>query len=291
MTLLQAIFLGIVQGITEFLPVSSSGHLAIMRNIFHIDTGNSVLFDVLLHVATLLVVIVYFRNDIAQLLRAFAGMISDIIENIRIRKENRESEEPRPLKCIVSTNYRKFVILLLAATIPTGIIGVIGKKLISDVSETLLIPGICLLITGVLLFISDRAKNTVKIPKDITYKEAGVVGIAQGFATLPGLSRSGTTIAASLLCGFDRSFAIRYSFLLSIPAIMGAAVLELKDIGSEAITAGMAGNCIAGMAAAALAGMLCIRLMMKAFRHKHFRYFAYYCFAAGVLSIVFHFLR
>ncbi len=290
MTILQSIFLGIVQGITEFLPVSSSGHLAIMRNIFHIDTGDSILFDILLHAATLLVVIWYFRTDIWMLIKAVLGMIADAAANVRIRAENRNSGEPKPLRRIVKNNYRRYALLLIVATIPTGIIGVLGKKLISDASESLLIPGICLLITGVLLLISDRAENTVKIPKDIRYQEAAIVGIAQGLATLPGLSRSGTTITASLLCGFERSFAVRFSFILSIPAILGAALLEVKDLAGESVTAGMAGTYAAGMIAAAAVGFVCIRIMLGAVRKKKFRYFAFYCFAAGVLAIAGNFL-
>ena len=289
MSLLQAFFLGIVQGVTEFLPVSSSGHLSIIRNIFHIDTGNSILFDILLHLATLLVVIWYFRTDIIELIRAFVGMLKDAAANVKIRKENASLEEPKPLRRIVSTNYRKFVILLIISTIPTGIIGVLGKKLISDASDSLLVPGICLLITAVLLFLSDRAQNTVKIPQDITYQEGALVGIAQGFAALPGLSRSGTTITAGLLCGFDRMFAVRYSFILSIPAILGAGLLELKDIGEETSSGAAVGNAIVGMAAAAVVGFFCIRVMLRAVQKKKFRYFAIYCLAAGILAIAGHF--
>ena len=286
MSLLQAVFLGIVQGITEFLPVSSSGHLSIIRNIFHIDTGNSILFDILLHLATLLVVIWYFRKDIIELIRAFVGMLKDAAANVKIRKENASLEEQKPLRRIVSTNYRKFVILLIISTIPPGIIGVLGKKLISDASDSLLVPGICLLITSVLLFLSDRARNTVKIPQDITYQEGALVGIAQGFATLPGLSRSGTTITAGLLCGFDRMFVVRYSFILSIPAILGAGLLELKDIGEETVSGAAVGNAIAGMAAAAIVGFFCIRVMLSAVRKKKFKYFAIDCLAAGILAII-----
>ena len=290
MSVLQSIFLGIVQGLTEFLPVSSSGHLAILQNVFHIDTGNSILFDVLLHIGTLLVVFVVYWKDIWKLILEAIYMLGDILSNLGIFLKNRKSTVAAPYKRVVRTNYRKFVVLLIVSTIPTGIIGYLGEKLIKNASATLLIPGICLLITGVLLLISDRAENCYKIPKDITYREGAIVGVAQGFATLPGLSRSGTTITACLLCGFDRKFAVKYSFILSIPAILGAAVLEISEISQETINAGDMGTYVAGMIAAALVGYVCIKTMLIVVKNKKFKYFSYYCFAVGVISIIGHFV-
>lgn len=286
MSVLQSILLGIVQGLTEFLPVSSSGHLAIIQNFFKIDTGSSILFDILLHLGTLLVVFIVYWKDIWRLIREAFKMLGDVFFNLSVFFRNRGREEKLRYKRVVRSNYRKFVALLIVSTIPTGIIGILGEKLISSAGETLLIPGICLLITGVLLLISDRAANCTKIPRDITYKEGLIVGIAQGCATLPGLSRSGTTITACLLCGFDRRFAVKYSFILSIPAILGAAVLEISKVGSEVITQGLVGTYLAGMIAAALVGYVCIRLMLVLVKNKKFKYFAYYCFAIGIISIV-----
>ena len=290
MSLLQSIFLGIVQGLTEFLPVSSSGHLAILQNFFKIDTGSSILFDILLHIGTLLVVFVVYWKDIWKLILESLHMAGDIFCNLGIFFKNKKAEEKTKYRRIVRTNYRKFVVLILISTIPTGIIGVLGEKLIKNAGETLLIPGICLLITGVLLLISDRAQNCYKIPKDVTYKEGILVGAAQGFATLPGISRSGTTITACLLCGFDRKFAVKYSFILSIPAILGAALLEISDVGQEVITQSLVGTYLAGMIAAALAGYICIKTMLVVVKNKKFKYFAFYCFAIGIISIVGYFV-
>lgn len=290
MSVLQSIFLGAIQGLTEFLPVSSSGHLAILKNFFHIETGTSILFDILLHIGTLLVVFVVYWKDIWKLILETLHMAGDIFTNLGILFKNKKTEEKTKYKRIVRTNYRKFVVLILVSTVPTGILGVLGEKLIKNAGETLLIPGICLLITGVLLLISDRAENCYKIPKDVTYREGALVGVAQGFATLPGLSRSGTTITACLLCGFDRKFAVKYSFILSIPAILGAAVLEISDLGNEVITSGLVGTYLAGMAAAALVGYVCIKTMLVVVKNKKFKYFAFYCFAIGIVSIAGHFI-
>ncbi len=286
MTLLQSVFLGIVQGLTEFLPVSSSGHLAILQNIFHIDTGGTILFDILLHLGTLVVVFIVYWADIWKMILEFFAMLGDIAANIGISRQNKGAITKVPFRKIVRNNYRKFVVLVLVSTIPTGIMGYIGKKLITDASATLIIPGICLLITGVLLILSDRAQNCVKIPQDTTYREGVIIGIAQGFATLPGLSRSGTTITACLLCGLDRTFAVKYSFILSIPAILGATVLELGDVSAGGLTVSTMLIYLAGMIASALTGYVCIRSLLKLVRNRKFKYFAYYCFAAGLLAII-----
>lgn len=288
MSVLQSIFLGIVQGLTEFLPVSSSGHLAIFQNIFHIDTGGSVLYDVMLHVGTLLVVLVVYWKDILKLIIEFFRMVGDICVNLGMLFSSGR-KKPRYRK-VVRTNYRKFVVLIIVSTIPTGIMGYLGSKLIEDASGSLLVPGICLLVTAVLLYLSDKKENCWKIPRDVSYGEGLLIGIAQGFATLPGLSRSGTTIAAETFCGLDRKFAVKYSFILSVPAIAGAALLELSDISAGEVTGKMVGTYAAGMVAAAVVGYLAIRFMLKLVQQRKMKYFACYCAAVGVLSIVGHFV-
>lgn len=292
MTIFQAIFLGIVQGLTEFLPVSSSGHLSIFQNIFHIETGDSVLFDVMLHLGTLLVVIIVYWKDILKLIIEFFRMIADLFANGKMlffKIKNHEEEKPAYLR-VVRTNYRKFVILIIVSTIPTGIMGFVASKLISDASATLIVPGICLLITGILLFLSDRQEDCWKIPRDVSYGEGLLIGIAQGFATLPGLSRSGTTIAACTFCHFERKFAVKYSFILSIPAILGAAVFELSDIPSELVTTQLWANYAAGMIASAVVGYLAIRSMLTLVKKRKLKYFAMYCCVIGVFAIAGQFL-
>jgi len=284
MTILQSIFLGIVQGLTEFLPVSSSGHLAILQNIFHIETGDSVLFDVLLHLGTLLVVFIVYWKDICKLVVEAVRLCADAVANVGIFFKGKKGE--RQYRRLIRTNYRKFVVLIILSTIPTGLMGYFGRKLISDASNTLIVPGICLLITAVLLLLSDRCTNCYKIPRDVSGLEAVLVGIAQGFATLPGLSRSGSTLAACLMCGFDRKFAVKYSFILSIPAILGAAVLEISDVAAETVTPQLVGVYAAGMAAAAVVGYLCIRVMLKIVRNRKLSYFAIYCAIAGAVAII-----
>lgn len=152
MTVIESILLGIVQGITEFLPVSSSGHLSILQNIFHIETNGSMLFDIMLHLGTLVAVFVVYRKDIWNMIKEAVLMFVDILSNLKTFVLNKIHKTSLKYKKIVHNSYRKFVVLVLVSTIPTGIIGVLGKDLITQASETLIIPGICLLITGVLLF-------------------------------------------------------------------------------------------------------------------------------------------
>ena len=289
MPIYQAVFLGIIQGLTEFLPVSSSGHLAIFQNIFHMETGNSVTFDVVLHIGTLLVVFLVYWKDICKLVIEAVHMAGDIIYNLRTSLSRNNTGHPKQYRRVIRTNYRKFVLLVIVSTIPTGLMGYFGKKLIEDASETLIVPGVCLLITGVILLLSDRVEHCWKIPKDVSWGEGVLIGIAQGFATLPGISRSGTTISACTFCGFERRFAVKYSFILSIPAILGAAVLQIGDAAAEGISVSMLGNHAAGMIAAAILGYFAIRTIGKLVRKRKMKYFAYYCFAAGALAIIGYF--
>ena len=281
MSLLQAIFLGIVQGVTEFLPVSSSGHLAIFQNIFDMKTDGGLLFDVCLHIGTLAAVFIVYWKDIFKMIREFFRMCGDIIRNVKIFYRNRRYDEALRYHRIIHNNYRKFVLLVLVSTIPTGIIGVMGKDLISFASTTLIVPGVCLLLTGLLLLVADHCKDGKKIPKDISYSNGFLIGIAQGLATLPGLSRSGTTIAACLLSGFDRRFAVKYSFIMSIPAVLGAAVLELKDIGSETISGGLVTNCVVGAIVSGVVGYICIRTMLVVVRKRELQGLFHLLFRSG----------
>lgn len=175
--------------------------------------------------------------------------------------------------------------MILVSTIPTGIIGYVAADLVEMASEILLIPGICLLITAIILFICDYLLDGEKRPKEASWANAFLIGICQGIATFPGISRSGTTITACVACGFDRKFAVKYSFILSIPAILGAMVLEVKDAGSMAVSSSQAGIYVVGMLVAAVVGYICIKTMFVIARNKKFKFFAFYCLSVGLLSI------
>ncbi len=286
MTLLEAIFMGIIQGITEFLPVSSSGHLAIFKAIFGVQTPG-ILFDVLLHIGTLVAVFLCYHKDIIQMLAEFFMMVGDAFCNLltwvkNLKKENDEKEEYRKL---VSNSYRKFDLLVIVASIPTAIIGVVDSDLVEMAGEILLVPGICLIITGFILLYADHVKEGSRTPKTTSYSNAFLIGIAQGIATLPGISRSGATIAACLGSDFQKSYAVKFSFIMSMPAILGSLLFELNDIDLAAITSVDVLYYLIGTVVAGFVGYICIKTMLLVVRKKKFVGFSIYCFVVGVLTI------
>ena len=278
MSILQAVFLGFIQGLTEFLPVSSSGHLAIFQKLFHMKTDFGVLFDVLLHVGTLASVFLIFRKDIMLLIKEFIGMIADLFAKIR-----------DPYVVVINSAYRKFVLLIIVSTIPTGVLGFVAKDFVTYASGSLLITGICLIITSGALFFADMQPEGRKSVKSASYLNAFEIGMAQGVATMPGLSRSGLTITACLACGFKREFAFKYSFIMSIPAILGATILELKDITKAEISGSMILNCIVGMVVAGIVGFVALKLMIGIVKNKKYIFFSIYCFVAGLVAIIANF--
>ncbi|MBO4902482.1 MAG: undecaprenyl-diphosphate phosphatase [Lachnospiraceae bacterium] len=286
MSIFQAIIMGIVQGLTEFLPVSSSGHLAIMKNLLGVNTDTGILFDVLLHFATLLAVFFVMYRDIIKLVVDFFQILRDLFINIGRFFSNLTAIHKKPYIVLASTSYRKFVIMLVISTIPTGILGVLLSDVVTAAQSALLIPGICLIVTGLILFLSDLLKEGRKKPKNANYGDAFAIGVTQGISVLPGLSRSGTTITACLLCGFDRKFAVKYSFIMSMPAILGAMVLELTDIGGTHLAGSEIAAYIIGMIFAAAVGFFAIRIMLNVVMNRYFKYFAFYCLAIGAVSII-----
>lgn len=286
MTLLQAVFMGVLQGLTEFLPVSSSGHLAIFKQIFGVNTNTGIMFDVLLHVGTLIAIFIAFYADVLELIKEGFGLLGDCFLNVGLFFKNRNSEHKTDYVNVLKTPYRKFVLWILIATVPTGILGVVGSDFVEWAQTGLIIPGICLIITALLLYLADHVDGGEKTPQTAKGIDAFEIGMAQGIATLPGLSRSGTTITACLLCGFERKFAVKFSFLMSIPAVLGAAVLELKDITSASISSAELLYYIIGMAVAAVVGYISIKTMLLIVRKQKFTFFSIYCFIAGVCAII-----
>lgn len=286
MTIVQAIILGVIQGITEFLPVSSSGHLAIMKNLLHMDLETGALYDVLLHVATLVAICIVMRKDILKLITEFFSIVRDVFTNFLIFIDRITHKDDQYYIKIMSSAYRRFVVLIIVSSIPTAIIGFLLNDIIETVETELLVPGICLIATAIIILISDFLADGIKKPKDATLYDAFAIGTAQGIATLPGLSRSGTTITACILCGFDRKFAVKYSFIMSMPAILGALILKLSKISSETITGSDIAVYIVGMIIAAVVGYFALIFTTKLVQKKSFKYFAFYCFGIGVVSII-----
>lgn len=291
MNLLQAIIMGIVQGITEFLPVSSSGHLTILKNLFGMKDVK-ITFDLMLHFGTLVAIFIVYWKDILWLIGSGLGIIRDSISNvITYFKSVKKGGRRLPYRKVISNQYRKFTWMVIVSTIPTGVIGYTFEKSFHMDNMGLLVPGICLFITAILLMIADKCPGGSKLPGDVTYTNAFAIGIVQGLATLPGISRSGSTISACLMSGFDKKFAVKYSFIMSIPAILGAVVLKMGDLSKDALSKGEIACYGVGTVVSAVVGYFCIRIMLKLVKERKFKYFAYYCIVIGVFSIVAFFVR
>lgn len=269
MSILLAIVLGLVQGLTEFLPVSSSGHLVLVQTLFgggDVET-DYMLFDVLLHLGTLISVVIAFWGDIRELFFEFFGWIRDGFK-------------------INGHPYRRFLLMVIIAVLPMFLI-VPFKSTLEAAFSSPRVVGIMLLLTAVILLLSERARKRQKDEKNATWFDALCVGIAQCFAVIPGLSRSGTTICAGLFRGFSREFAVRFAFILSIPVVLGANILEI----GEAIATPPAKPValyiyIIGIAVAMLSGLAAIKLVKYVSKSGNFRPFAVYCTVIGVITIV-----
>lgn len=272
MSLFSAILLGLVQGITEFLPISSSGHLAIAEELLSFTGASNVpgFFDVLLHLGTLVAVFVAYWGDIKE-------MVLELFCGVRDLK-NRSTPSPLPPA-------RRLILLIIVATLPLFVI-VPFKDTIEGLAGSLYFVSVALIATGCMLFFSDRVKKGRKTEKTATMKDALIVGLGQAIATCPGISRSGTTITVGCFVGYERSFAVRFSFLMSIPAILGANILSLKDALEAGIIWGDVPVYLVGVAVAALSGYACIRLLKMIAAKGKFGAFAYYCWAVGALTLV-----
>lgn len=259
MTFFESIFLGLIQGLTEFLPVSSSGHLVLFQQLFGIREG-VLLFDIAVHIGTLVPVLIIFRAEVKKILTA-------------------------PLD--------RLTMLLIAGTVPTGLIGIMFKKPLEELFTHGRAIGFGFLVTGVVLWAAESIRRGNKEINNTTWLDAVFVGVMQGIAIIPAVSRSGLTIAGSLLRGFDRQWAARFSFLLSVPAILGAAVLHAKDLirdGGLCVMPEQAWIIAAGVLAAAVSGYFSIRIMLKVLTSGSLRGFSIYLWVLGILILTDQFI-
>jgi undecaprenyl-diphosphatase len=272
MSLLTSIVLGLIQGIAEFLPISSSGHLAIAQNLLGMDAAGNVpqFFDVLLHLGTLLAVFVAYWKDIKEMVVEFFHGIGDLAHHTT----------PSPVPPA-----RRLVLMVILGTLPLVLVLPFDDK-IEALSSNMTFVGGALLVTGLLLYASDRVRRGRKDERTMTVLDVLAVGLSQAVATAPGISRSGMTISMGCFTGLDRKFAVRFSFLLSIPAVLGANLLSLAKAAKAGIIWSEVPIYLAGVLVAAVAGYFCIRLLRLVAEKGKFGYFAYYCWVVGVAVIV-----
>ena len=271
LSLLSAVLLGLVQGVAEFLPISSSGHLAIAE---HLLASGAIevpdFYDVLLHLGTLVAVFIAYWQDIRD-------MILELIDGVR---DLAHGSTPNPVPPA-----RRMILLIIVGTLPLFIVLPV-KDFVEGLGNSLYFVAAALVVTGFLLFASDRVRKGRKTEKNASLVDVLLVGVAQAIATCPGISRSGTTITAGCFVGFERKFAVRFSFLLSIPAILGANILSLKSALEGEVVWADVPVYLVGVAVAAGVGYLCIRLLRMIADKGRFGWFAYYCWAAGALTLV-----
>ena len=282
MTYIAAILMGLLQGIAEFLPISSSGHLALFQRFFSVENyeETQMFFTVLLHLGTLLSVFVYYWSDIIDMIREFFLLVGSLFSGRGRRVSGGGSVPPA----------RRMVLLIVVATLPLFAILPVKDAIEEAMGNALFVSG-ALIATGFILFFSDRMAHGRKTARTATVVDALLVGCAQAVGTLPGISRSGSTISAGLLRGFDRTFAVRFSFLMSLPAVLGANLLTFIDVVKEgAIDLSMMPVFLVGMAVAAVVGYFAIRLVNLLCDKGKFGAFAYYCWAVGLVSLVANFL-
>ncbi|MBQ6850774.1 MAG: undecaprenyl-diphosphate phosphatase [Oscillospiraceae bacterium] len=268
MTVFDAVMQGIIQGLTEFLPISSDGHLSIYQHF----TGNygesALIFTLMLHLGTLIAVLITYRQTILELIGEAFSMLYDLFHGRLFKYQPNDT--------------RKMIYMLIVTTLP--LFGfVLIKDFITSFAEDsdIIVEGLCFLFTAVMLFLAAKCVKGRKKAREMTVKDAFIIGIFQGLAILPGVSRSGSTIASGLLMGYDKNYMVTYSFILSIPAILGACILDIPEI----LAAGMVYSwpvIIAGLVSSMLVGFVAIKVLKYLVVNDKFIIFSYYTFILGI---------
>ncbi len=271
MTGWQAILLGIVQGLTEFLPVSSSGHLVLAQTLLGLPS-NGIAFEVFAHFGTLLAVITVFRSDLVAILRELkpSGLLGPSVSSLMPQR----AEPPHGGSLLAQ---------LFVATVPAGAIGYVFQGFFESTFAHPRFVCLALIVTGLILLASTRAKSTNQV---LNLPRAFLIGIAQVIAFFPGISRSGTTITAGMFLGVRPVEAARFSFLLAVPLITGVTVLKLAELTANPPSAGQITTLAVGAVAAYVSGLAAIKWLLKLLERGRFAWFAYYCFAVGIGGLI-----
>lgn len=273
MSYFEAVILGLVQGLAEFLPISSSGHLALLQQAFGVSEDKVLLFAVLLHVGTLISVFIVYWKDIWALIVELCLTIKDLCTG----KGLRLAEHP----------VRKLGVMIIVATIPTAVIGLAFSDFFDSLYTSVIPIGVGLIITGFLLVLAEKMGEGNRGIQQMNFRNAIFIGLVQGVAICPGISRSGSTLFGSLICNLDRKFAVKFVFLISIPSILGSAVLETPAAIGAGVTAAELGPILVGMLVAAVSGLVAIKTMIKIVSDKKLSYFSYYVWVLGVIVVLY----
>ncbi|HUT70486.1 MAG TPA: undecaprenyl-diphosphate phosphatase [Desulfatiglandales bacterium] len=281
MNIEHTVLLGIIQGLTEFLPVSSSGHLVIFQHLIGLKNPE-LLLDISLHIGTLLAIFIFFRSDIRAMITEGGAFLGNVLWRrkpapVPLKGMNGRRGETRQLP------YAALSLWVLVSIIPTALIGILFNRLFHEMFGSTLVVGIMLMVTGTILGASRLIPDKAIKKRSIGLVTALAVGLAQGAAITPGISRSGATIVCGLLCGLDRELAGRFSFLISIPAIIGALVMQfdMTEIGEIGYAPFMTGIVISFVT-----GLIALKITMNYVRKGKLHYFLPYCFFAGIVALL-----
>ena len=279
MSLLMSIFLGIVQGLTEFLPVSSSGHLSILQNLFklHYNETEHLFFDALLHLGTLAAVFIVYRKDIGQMIRETVDAFTRRDESSSEARGGRLSPSVRTVLFIIIGTLPLFVLLPFLGKV---------EKLYSNI----IFIAFALLVTGAILYIADKIEPGKKTERSITVLDTILIGIAQAIAVIPGLSRSGSTVAAGVSRGLKKDFALKFSMLLSIPAVLGSVLITFIKALTTGVTWSLLPVYFAGVIVAGITGYFALSYFRYLISKNKFGILAYYCFGVGALTLILSFI-
>ncbi|MBQ3523188.1 MAG: undecaprenyl-diphosphate phosphatase [Clostridia bacterium] len=280
MSIIKAIILGIVQGVTEFLPISSSGHLSLFQHFLNVDGEGSLLFSVLLHLGTLIAVFIVFHKTIFELIVDAFGLVKDIFTG-KFKFKQLQGKKKMLVMFVFSC------IPLLLLLIPVGndlkLMDVLGG--LSE-DDSILVEGFCFLFTGFLLLTSTYISKKKTLNREVNTLDAFAIGLAQVFAAgFPGISRSGSTISTGMICGVSKEYMVEYSFILGIPAIIVANAVELKDAVETGAQLELLPTII-GVIVAAVVGVACIKLLQWILKKDMWKYFGFYCLIIGVFTII-----
>ena len=267
----EAVVLGLLQGLAEFLPISSSGHLALAQSLFGVEADKVLLFAVLLHLGTLIAVFVVYWKDIWELIVELCVTIKDLCTGKGLRLEE------RPV--------RKLGVRIIVATIPTAVIGLLFNDFFEGLYSSMVAVGIGFLITGVLMFLAEKMGSANRDIRKMNCRNALFIGVLQGIAIYPGISRSGSTLVGGLTTGLKREFAVKFAFLISIPSILGSVVLEAPKALEGDLDTALLGPILAGMLVAAVSGYFAIKTMIRIVSNKKLSYFSYYVWILGLCTI------
>lgn len=285
MSILEAIFLGLIHGITEIVPVGSSGHIVLFNEIFK-NSEMELYYDIMLHLATLIAVMVAFREDLINMVFEFGDMFKRIFANFLVFLAKKKGDTRHTYVNVIDTSYKKLLIMVLISLVPTAILGVLGQGITALCASTLWAVGICFVLNGVMLFLVDRHKESLDRVKDVPYSSGILVGMAQGVSVVPGISRTASTISMGIFLGFNKKLAVKYSFIMSIPAIVGQIVYKLINVDGKGITMSLLPGYIIGMIISGVAGFFAIRIMLKIVMRRKYLGFAIYCAVIGVVAIL-----